>query len=281
MPDAKPRVEHRTASANDVRLHYLIAGSGDPVILLHGWPLSAEMWRPVMAELAKTHTVIAPDLRGAGYSEKPAGGYDKVTLSDDIHALATDLGFDRYAVVGYDIGGMVAYPLAARQRAAVEKLVVVDVPLPGIEPWDRMQGAPALWHFAFHAQRDLAEALIRGRERLYIETFIRDRAFDPAAIPDADIDRYAAMMAAPGCLRGGLEYYRTFAQDAEANKKLAADKLAIPALGIGGDRLGPVLEGIMAAIAQDGRAVTIENCGHWVVAERTDAFLQELTGFLG
>lgn len=280
MSDSTTKIDQRTMTVNGVRLHYLIAGSGDPVILLHGWPLSAEMWRPVFSTLARSRTVVAPDLRGAGYSDKPVSGYDKVTLSDDIHALAEGLGFERYSVVGYDIGGMVAYPLAARHRREVDKLVIVDVPLPGIEPWDRMQGAPALWHFAFHAQRDLAEALISGRERLYIEAFIRSRAFDPSAIPDGEIETYAAMMTAPGCLRGGLEHYRTFTQDAEANKELAAQKLDIPALGIGGDRLGPVLQGIMASIAEDGRAITIENCGHWVVAEQTEEFVDKLAGFL-
>ena len=280
MSDSSIQIDHRTMTVNNIRLHYMIAGSGDPVFLLHGWPLSAEMWRPVMSAFAGSKTVIAPDLRGAGYSDKPASGYDKVTMSDDIHALAEGLGFKRYSVVGYDIGGMVAYPLAARHREAVDRLVIVDVPLPGIEPWDRMQGAPALWHFGFHAQRDVAEALIAGRERMYVETFIRARAFDPAAISNAEIDTYAAMLAAPGCLRGGLESYRTFAQDAEANKALAEKKLDIPVLGIGGDRLGPVLQGIMGAIAENGSAVTLENCGHWVVAEQTDAFIGTLADFL-
>tara|TARA_R110002126_G_scaffold10615_8_gene48886 strand:- start:689 stop:1534 length:846 start_codon:yes stop_codon:yes gene_type:complete len=280
MSNSQIQIDSRTMTANGVRLHYLIAGSGDPVFLLHGWPLSAEMWRPVIAALAQTRTVIAPDLRGAGYSDKPAAGYDKVTLSDDIHALAEGLGFERYSVVGYDIGGMVAYPLAARHRDAVDRLAIIDVPLPGIAPWDAMQGAPALWHFGFHAQRDIAEALISGRERLYVESFIRARAFNPTAITDDEIQTYADMMAAPGCLRGGLEQYRTFAQDAEANKELAARKLDIPTLGIGGDRLGPVLQGIMAAIAENGSAVTIENCGHWVIAEQTDALIEKLTEFL-
>ncbi len=280
MTENATKIDHRTLTANGVRLHYTIAGAGDPVVLLHGWPLSAEMWRPVIPALARSRTVVAPDLRGAGYSDKPAAGYDKATMAEDVHALMTGLGFKRYSVVGYDIGGMVAYPLAALHRDAVDRLAIVDVPLPGIEPWDRMQGAPALWHFAFHAQRDLAEALISGRERLYIESFVRSRAFDPAAMSDAEIDMYAAMMAAPGCLRGGLETYRTFAQDAETNRKLAETKLDIPALGIGGDRLGPVLKGIMGAIATDGTAVTIENCGHWVAAERTEAFAKVLGDFL-
>jgi len=274
-------IEHRTAAANGIRLHYLTAGTGAPLVLLHGWPVSAEMWRRVIPALAAKRTVIAPDLRGAGYSDKPAGGYDKATLAKDVQALMSGLGHKRYAVVGHDIGGMVAYALAAQFRGEVEKLVLVDVPLPGIEPWDRMQGAPALWHFAFHAQRDLSEALIQGRERIYIESFVRSRAWNPAAVSDAEIDAYAAQMAAPGALRGGLEYYRAIAEDAAVNKGFAAEKLAMPALGIGGDRLGPALKGIMASVATDSRAVTVANCGHWVVEERTAEFLAALTEFLG
>jgi pimeloyl-ACP methyl ester carboxylesterase len=281
MTDRDVTVEHRAAVANGVRLHYLTAGTGRPLLLLHGWPVSAEMWRPVMPALAKTHRVVAPDLRGAGYSDKPAGGYDKATMARDVHALMAGFGFARYAAIGHDMGGMVAYALAAQHREAVEKLAIVDVPLPGIEPWERMQGAPALWHFGFHAQRDLAEALIQGRERLYVESFMRSRAADPAAIGDAEIAAYAALMAAPGCLRGGLEYYRAFGQDAAANKEFAATRLAMPVLGIAGERLGPVLKGIIETIAADARTVAFKDCGHWVVEERPAEFLAAATDFLG
>jgi len=281
MTDRDVSIERRAAVANGIRQHYLTAGTGRPLLLLHGWPVSAEMWRRVMPALARAHTVIAPDLRGAGYSDKPAGGYDKATLARDVHALMAGLGFARYAAVGHDIGGMVGYALAAQFRDAVEKLVIVDAPLPGIEPWERMLGAPALWHVGFHSQRDLAEALIQGRERLYIESFIRARAANPAAIADVEIDAYAALMAAPGGLRGGLEYYRAFAQDAAANKEFAATKLAMPVLGIGGERLGPVLKGVIETIAADARTVTFKDCGHWVIEEKTAEFVAVLGDFLG
>lgn len=278
MTDA---IAHRTATANGVRLHYLAAGTGAPLVLLHGWPASAEMWRRVMPALAKSRTVIAPDLRGSGYSDKPASGYDKANLARDVQALMAGLGHTRYAVAGHDIGGMVAYALAAQFRGEVEKLAIVDIILPGIDPWDRLQSAPALWHYPFHLQRDLAEALIQGRERLYIEHFIRTRAWNPAAIGDAEIDLYARQMAAPGTLRGSLEYYRTFGEDAAANKGYAAEKLAMPVLGIGGERLGPAVKASIEAVAADTRAVTIAQCGHWVVEERTAEFLAALHEFLG
>jgi pimeloyl-ACP methyl ester carboxylesterase len=272
-------IEHSTALANGVRLHYLRAGHGTPLVLLHGWPVSAEMWRRVIPSLAANFTVIAPDLRGSGYSDKPQAGYDKATLARDVQALMAGLGFGRYAVAGHDIGGMVAYALAAQFRAEVEKLAIVDIILPGIEPWSRLQSAPALWHYPFHAQRDLAETLIQGRERLYIEHFIRARAWNPAAIGDAEIELYARQMAAPGTLRGGLEYYRTFAEDIAANAIFSAEKLAMPVLGIGGERLGPALKATIEAVAANTRALTIPRCGHWVVEERMAEFLAALGDF--
>src|SRR5580765_708605 len=106
---AQKRIEDRFAKVNGVRLHYLIAGKGEPVILLHGYAQNSHMWRPLMVELAKTRLVIAPDLRGFGQSSKPNSGYDKKSMAQDIHALASSLGFKRASVVGHDVGLMVAY----------------------------------------------------------------------------------------------------------------------------------------------------------------------------
>lgn len=273
-------IEHRTAIANGVRLHYLIAGEGPPLVLLHGWPVSAEMWRRVIPALAAKRTVIAPDMRGSGHSDKPPSGYDKATLAKDAQALMSGLGFKRYAVAGHDIGGMVAYALAAQFRAEVEKLIIVDIILPGIDPWDRVLTAPALWHYPFHAQRDLAEALIGGRERLYLEHFFRTRAWNPAAFGDAEIDFYARQMAGAGTLRGSLEYYRSFAEDVAANKGFAAERLAMPVLGIGGERLGPVVKATIENVATATQSVTIPRCGHWIVEERTPEFLAAIEKFL-
>src|SRR5881396_3625668 len=119
------------ANINWVRLHYLISGKGDPVILLHGYAETSRMWRPLIPELAKSHTVIAPDLRGFGQSSKPISGYDKKTMAQDIHALATSLGYRHAIVVGHDIGLMVAYAYAAQYSTDVNRIVLMDAFLPG------------------------------------------------------------------------------------------------------------------------------------------------------
>ena len=106
---ARVAIEDRFASVNGVRLHYLTAGKGEPVILLHGYAENSHMWRPLIAELAKSRLVIAPDLRGFGQSSKPDSGYDKKTMAQDVHALAISLGFKHASIVGHDIGLMVAY----------------------------------------------------------------------------------------------------------------------------------------------------------------------------
>lgn len=274
-------MKHGTALANGVRLYYRLSGSGPAIVLLHGWPQTGREWDRVVPALAKIGTVIVPDLRGSGLSDKPESGFDKVTLAKDIDALVSALGFERYAVVGHDIGAMTAYPAAALARGRVTKLAFLDVPLPGIPPWDDVLADPRVWHFAFHAQRDLAEALIQGREYIYVERFIRDRAFNPAAIPNEEIAEYARRLAAPGTLRASLGYYRTFAADAAANRDFAKEKLRIPVMGIGGDRRwGPAMQGIVDDIAIGGRGATLKDCGHWLAEEQPDALAALLVEFL-
>src|SRR6266478_2369742 len=132
---AQTRINDRFAAVNGIRLHYLIAGKGNPVILLHGYAENSHMWRPLIPELAKTHTVIAPDLRGFGQSAKPNGGYTKKTMAQDIHALAMSLGFRHHVVVGHDIGLMVAYAYSAQYPNEVDRVVLMDAFLPGVGDW--------------------------------------------------------------------------------------------------------------------------------------------------
>src|SRR5678815_2099325 len=132
---AQQGIVDRIANVNGVRIHYLIAGKGKPVLLLHGFAQNSHMWRPLIVELAKSHTVVAPDLRGFGQSEKPKNGYDKKTMSQDVHALATSLGITQASIVGHDIGLMVAYAYAAQYPTEVNRIVLMDAFLPGVGDW--------------------------------------------------------------------------------------------------------------------------------------------------
>ena len=120
----------RFAKVNGVRLRYLVGGQGSPVVLLHGFAETSHMWRPIMPLLAERHTVVVPDLRGAGGSAKPPSGYDKKNMAVDIHELTTTLNLERVRIVGHDIGLMVAYAYAAQFPEGTERVVLMDAFLP-------------------------------------------------------------------------------------------------------------------------------------------------------
>src|ERR1700733_3981461 len=170
-------------------------GHGPVVVLLHGYAENSDSWAPLAAELMKDHTVVVPDLRGIGRSSKPDGGYDKKTEAKDIRAVVTALGFDRTAVVAHDIGNMGAYAYAALFPEKVERLGVMDAPIPGIEPWNEILLTPGAWHFNFHGPD--AERLVAGRERIYLDRIWDDFTADPSKPDDATRDFYAATYAQP------------------------------------------------------------------------------------
>jgi pimeloyl-ACP methyl ester carboxylesterase len=178
------------------------AGSGPVVVLLHGYAETSDSWAPLATELVNSCTVVVPDLRGIGRSSRPAGGYDKKTQAADIRAVVTTLGHGRTSVVSHDIGIMVAYAYTALYPDKVDRLVVMDAPLPGIAPWDEIVRNPALWHFSFHGPD--AERLVEGRERIYLDRIWNDFSGDPTQ-PDEDTRAYyAAQYAQPGAMRPAL-----------------------------------------------------------------------------
>ncbi|MDQ1262508.1 MAG: hypothetical protein QG575_1689, partial [Euryarchaeota archaeon] len=226
---------HHTAKVNDVRLHYVIGGRGDPVLLLHGFAETWYMWRHIMPELAKYYTVIVPDMRGAGDSDKPIIGYDKRTMATDVHQLVQQLGYQRIFLVGHDIGLMVAYAYAAAYPADVRRLVLLDAPIPGTKVFEEFVSSGSAWHFAFHSVRNLPESLVAGRERTYLtEGFYRALSYNPAAFTEADVDEYVRCYSSPGGMRAGFEYFRAFPDDSKQNKEYLKSKLSMPVLALGG-----------------------------------------------
>ena len=273
-------IEERDATVNGVRLHYRIAGTGPLVVLLHGYAQTSYMWRALMPSLADRHTVIAPDLRGAGGSAKPESGYDKKTLAQDIRALTASLGFDRARVVGHDIGLMVAYAHAAQFPEATERVVLMDAFLPGIGNWKDVWLLRDLWHFHFHGEVPLA--LVQGRERIYFEHFWNDFAADPKrSVPEADRQVYAAAYAQPGGMRAGFEYFRSFERDAEDFAQLARTRLAMPMLVLTGEKAsGEFLIEQAKLVASDVRGVVIKGSGHWLMDEAPAAVMPALVDFV-
>ncbi len=273
-------VTSRTAEVEGVKLHYLTAGRGPAVVLLHGYTQTSRMWKPIIPLLAKRFTVIAPDLPGIGDSEVPADGLDMKTAAVRIHALAKLLGVAKARVVGHDIGLMVAYGYAAQFPTEVEKLVVMDAFLPGVAGWESVYDDPGIWHFRFNGPTP--EALVRGRERTYFEHFWNDFAADQTrSIPKADRAAYVAAYARPGRMRAGWAYFVSFQQTAKDFAELSKTKLTMPVLAIGGEKANVELLGQqMKSVASDAATVVLKDTGHWVLEERpketTDALLKFL-----
>jgi pimeloyl-ACP methyl ester carboxylesterase len=271
-----------------LRLHYAIAGKGPrTIVLLHGFPQTWWEWHHVIPALADAgYRVIAPDYRGAGHSWRPQNGYDKRTMAADIHRLLRNhLKIEeRVAVIGHDIGLMVAYAYAQAYRDETSHLVVMDAPLPGTTAFDRVRVEPRVWHFGFHAARDIAELLVAGRERAYLQAFFNFRIFNTAAISDADLDLYANAYSAPGAMRAGFEVYRTFDKDAEDNRDALKrnGKLTIPVLAIGGAASlnAPIMEPMMREVTDNVTGATIAGAAHWIAEENPEAFLAALLPFL-
>ena len=269
---------HGSAYVNGVDLHYVRAGEGPPLLLLHGWPQTWYEWREVLGPLAQQYTVIAPDLRGMGDSGKPREGYDKRTVADDTRELVHELGFEEVAVVGHDWGMPTAYAYAARYRDEVQALAVMEAMLPGVREDDKLG---MLWHVRFHQVRDLPERLVSGNEETYLKWFYREGAYDPSAIDREALQEYVRSYSAPGGLRGGFEYYRAYDEDAEHNKEHTQQALEMPVLALGGEAsFGSMPVEDMEAVATDVDGEVVERAGHWIPEERPDYLVERLRGFL-
>jgi pimeloyl-ACP methyl ester carboxylesterase len=268
------------ADVNGVRIHYAIGGKGPAVVLLHGFAQTGRMWRPIMPVLAQKHTVIVPDLRGAGDSGKPEGGYDKKNMAVDIHELTRTLGLDHVSIAGHDIGLMVAYAYAAQFPEGTDRLVLMDAFLPGVGDWKNVWLMRDLWHFHFYGE--VPQALVTGRERTYLEHFWNDFAADPKhSVSEANRQLYAAAFAQPGGVHAGMEYFRNFEKDAQDFAALAKTPLAMPVLVLTGEKAsGPFLIEQGRLVASDVKGVIVAGSGHWLIDEAPAKVIPELTGFL-
>ena len=269
-----------TAEVEGVKLHYLTAGHGPAVVLLHGYTQTSRMWRPLIPQLASRFTVIAPDLPGIGDSEIPKDGLDMKAAAIRIHALAKSLGVTKARVVGHDIGLMVAYAYAAQFPAEVEKLVVMDAFLPGVAGWEGVYNNPNMWHFRFNGPTP--EALVQGREKIYFAYFWNDLAADKTrSLPEADREAYVAAYGRPGRMHAGWAYFAAWPQTAKDFARLAQTKLTIPVLSIAGEQasagaLGPQ----MKLVATDVTIVVLKDTGHWIMEERPKETMDAIVKFL-
>ncbi|MEC7202560.1 MAG: alpha/beta hydrolase, partial [Pseudomonadota bacterium] len=268
------RIMHHYADVGEVLLHYVTAGHGFPVVMIHGYPQTWWEWRHQIPALSEKYTVITPDMRGLGDSSRPQSGYDKKTIADDIWRMVNgELGHDSFYLVGHDWGGPTAYALAAAHPEAVKRLVIIDVPIPGCGG-DFSQGGRR-WHHQFHMTLDLPEALTAGREDVYLSWFYRTFAYRPDAINDADLKEYVRTYSQPGAMRAGFNLYRAAAQDVEDNQaNIARQKLPMPVLTVSGGKSYPHARGRISEtedslkrVAKYVRSEIAPESGHFVPEE--------------
>jgi pimeloyl-ACP methyl ester carboxylesterase len=275
-----PGFTEKSAVVNGIRINYKIGGQGPAVVLLHGYAETSHMWLPLMPLLAKNHTVIAPDLRGAGNSERPQGGYDKKTMAKDIRELVQQLGYQQVSLVGHDIGLMVAYAYAAQYPAEVNKVVLMDAFLPGVGDWKSVWLMRDLWHFHFYGETPLA--LVKGRERTYFEHFWNDFAADRTkSVPEADRQFYAAAYARDDGMRAGFEYFKNFEQDAKDFAEFSTTKLNMPFLVLSGEKAsGTFLIDQAKLVATNVSGTVVQGSGHWLMEEAPDQVIPLIVTFL-
>lgn len=268
LPDG---FQSRFADTAGTSLHYVVGGSGAPLLLLHGWPLTWYSWRKVMPQLATRYRVIAPDLPGLGDSGPSPHGYAKAAVARVLNAFLGELcGPAPIHLIGHDMGVPIAYALARQFPTRVEKLAVLDVPIQGFGLKEFAQRLH-LWHFDFFHAPGLAESLIAGRERAWIEHFYPN---------SFDREEYARTYTVPGALLTSLAYYRTFAEDEAWNVEMAKTKLDMPVLALGGEYAGGAAPfACFAQLAKHVQGGIIPGCGHYLAEEKPEGLARELLRF--
>jgi pimeloyl-ACP methyl ester carboxylesterase len=276
------KYESHTANLTGAKIHYLQAGTGTKkLVLIHGFGDTSHMWIPLFEEFGKDYTIIAPDMRGLGESSRPTTGYDKKTMAADIHELVKGLGYQKITLVGHDIGLMVAYSYAAQYPSEVEKLVLLEAPIPGIgDVWQKVYTTPTLWHFHF-VNSPIALDLVKGRERTFLEHFWQTLSPHPETFSETDRQIYAKAYAQEGAMRAAFEMFKSFdRQDATDNRKFAVTKLPMPVLTIEGDKaMGGALEIQAKLVANNVTSIILLDTGHWLIKQRPAEAKAELKKF--
>lgn len=279
QPAAPPAgFKHQLANVNGVTIHYVIGGQGAPLVLLHGFGQNWFMWNRLLPELSKHFTVIAPDLRGVGESEKTAGGYDKKTMAVDIHELVKKLGYSNINLAGHDIGLMVAYAYAAQYGAEVKKVALLDALIPGVEPvWSDLYNK--LWWFGFFA-RPVAGDLVAGQAGEFLTDFWTVVGHVPNAFTKEETAEFIRAYSVKGATTGSFHWFGAFPQDALDNKELMKTKLKMPVLAMGAEfGSGSFLADHSRLVADHVTEVKIMGAGHWIVQEQTEQVQKGLMDF--
>lgn len=277
-----PAITEKSVVTNGTRLNVAVAGSGPPILLMHGFPHTWRVWSDVIPPLSQQYRVIAPDLRGLGNSERAVGGYDARNLGRDMIGLLDALGEISAAVVALDAGVPPAFLVGLEHSDRVSRLVLMEAAigrLPGAERF--FEGGPPWW-FGFHMVPGLAESVLEGHEAEYLDFFLRSGTASGNGIPSAVRDAFVDAYSAPDSLRCAFEYYRAMPQSAaQIADATTALRLSVPTLAIGGQVVGEATAGQLAPVADHLAHRVIPDSGHIIPLDKPRELLELLIPFVG
>ena len=287
-----PGFTNHYETVNGVRLHYVESGSGQPLICLPGWPQTWFSYHPIAAQLAQHYRVIIVDIRGMGSSDKPEAGYDKKTMAQDIYALMQHLGLPKAALLGHDIGGMVAASFAFNYPEATEKLILADgghpsdgmrymslLPAPGAFAGKMDGHQPYVWWMAFNQVKGLPEKLLEGRFQHLLDYLFAYVMLDESRMSAFDRAVYAAAYNGAASIRAANAWYQAFEQDMADARAYAP--LTMPVLGIGSYVSFENIKMSLPAMAPNAQIIGILDSGHYMFEEKPEQVLAAVLEFLG
>jgi pimeloyl-ACP methyl ester carboxylesterase len=286
-----PGFRNGYADVDGVRLHYVIGGTGAPLVLLPGWPETWWAFHKMLPALAEHYTVIDVDLRGMGGSSRPVDGYDKRTMARDIHDLVRSLGYEKVDIAGHDIGSAVAFAYAASYPQGTDKLVMMELPHPddslltfplvappGTNFGDKLEvGHPFLWWFAFNQVKGLPEKLLDGHVRAEQDWLFKYLLVDEGAIDARDRAVYERAYDSAEAIRASNAWYQTFGQDILDYR--AYGKVEIPVLAMGGPAYR-WMKKVVPAKVTNLTAVDVEHSGHFIQEEQPEFVTKTVLDFL-
>jgi len=285
-----PGFINQQATVNGVSLHYVTGGAGEPIICLPGWPQNWYSFKNIALALAEKYKVIVVDIRGMGSSEKPASGYDKKTMAEDIYQLIKHLGLEQVSLIGHDIGGMVAMSFAFNYPSATTKLIIAD----GMHPSEGMMQMPLLpargtfnekmdanypyaWWMSFNQVPGLPEKLLAGRFQYLLEWLFAYVMIDEHKMSDLERQLYASLYNDPEQIRAANGWYQTFTQDMEDAKSYTP--LTMPVLGIGSNVSYNYMNMALPMVASDCEVIGIMDSGHYLFEEQPEEVIEAILAF--
>lgn len=278
-----PNFVNNYEEVNGTKLHYVKGGQGEPLILIPGYPETWWAYHKVMPILAEKYCVIVIEMRGMGSSGKPADGYEKKNMAKDIFELINKMGYEKVHIGGHDIGAHVAFSFAANFPESTSKLIMLDTPHPDQTmyqlPMLPVLGANYLypWWLAFNQVKELPEDLLEGRMNIVIDWLFKNLLVEKSSVSNFDKEVYEFAYNKKDAIRSSNAWYQAFPQDIEDSKTYK--KLNMPVLGVGGSGYG-MLEMSLSNAAIDLQLKKIEECGHFILAEKPNETAKFIVEFL-